>query len=99
MKNSKFFSFLCAMALVSGTFLLPSTANAGHWSVNIGVPVVVAAPAPAVVYSAPVAPVVTVVQPAPVIYPRAGYVITRHPSHHYYRGGYRGRPRYHHGHR
>ena len=86
MGNAKLFSYLGSIVLAAGTFLLPATASAGNWSVNIGVPVVVASPVPAVVYSAPVVPVTTVVQPAPVVYPYvSGVVVSRHPVPHYYR--------------
>ncbi|ARQ44865.1 hypothetical protein [Oxalobacter formigenes] len=100
MGNAKLFSYLGSIVLAAGTFLLPATASAGNWSVNIGVPVVVASPVPAVVYSAPVVPVTTVVQPAPVVYPYvSGVVVSRHPVPHYYRGRYRGHRGYHRGHR
>ena len=100
MRNTKFLSCLGAIVLVAGTFLLPGTANASGWSVNIGIPVMVAAPAPAVVYSPPVAPVVTVVPGVPVAYSYvSGHAAKRYPSHHYSRGRYHARRGYHHGHR
>ena len=99
MRNTKLFSCLGVMAIVAGTFLLPATASAGNWSVNIGVPVVLA-PAPAVVYSAPPIPVATVVQPVPVIYPHvSGFAISGHSAPHYYKGKYRGHRGHHRGYR
>lgn len=98
MRNTKLLSCLGALVLVAGTFLLPATASAGNWSVNIGVPVVLA-PTPAVIYNAPVVPVATVIQPAPVVYPYvSGFTVYRHSGPHYQRG-YRGHRGYHRGHR
>lgn len=98
MRNAKLFSGLGAMLLVAGAFLISGPAHAGSWSVNIGIPVVMAAPPPAVVYGPPAVPVVTVVPSTPVISPYvSGYVGARYTSRHYYRGRYRGGPRYHHG--
>ena len=98
MRNAKLLS-LGALALAA-TFLLPASAIAGNWSVNIGVPVIVASPAPAVVYSAPVIPIGVAVRPAPPVYPYvSGYAISRHPVPRYYRGEYRGHRGYHHGYR
>lgn len=100
MRRIKLFSWLGAMALAASPFLLPVTANAGNWSVNIGIPVVVAAPPPAVVYSAPVVPVAAVAAPVPVIYPHVStFVVTKHPARHHFRSEYRGRPAYRHGRR
>ena len=101
MRNFKYFSCLGAFILAAGTLFLPAVANAGNWSVNIGVPVVVASPPPAVVYNAPGIPVVTVAPPAPVVYPYvSGFVVSRHPAHrHYYKGAYKGRPVHHRGRR
>lgn len=101
MRNTKLFSCLGAMALAAGVFLLPLSASAGNWSVNIGLPVVLApAPAPAAIYNVPVVPVATVVQPAPVIYPYvSGFVVSGHSAPRYYRGKYPGHRGYHRGHR
>ena len=100
MRNAKLFSCLGTLILAVGVFLMPSIASAGNWSVNIGFPVVVASPAPAVVYNAPVVPVATVVQPVPVAYPYvSGFVVSGHPVRHYYGKGYRGHHGYHRSHR
>ena len=101
MRNTKLLSCFGAMALAIGVFSLPLSARAGNWSVNIGVPVVLApAPAPAAVYNAPVVPVATVVQSAPVVYPYvSGFIVSGHSAPRYHRGKYHGHRGYHREHR
>ena len=100
MRNIQSFSYLSAMVLVAGSLLLPGTAGAANWSINIGVPVVAVAPAPVMVYSPPAPPVVTVAPVVPVVYPPvSGYVVQRHPAHYYYGERYHPHPRYHHDYR
>lgn len=99
MRNTKLLSCFGAMALAIGVFSLPLSASAGNWSVNIGVPVVLA-PAPAAVYNAPVVPVATVVQSAPVVYPYvSGFIVSGHSAPRYHRGKYHGHRGYHREHR
>ena len=93
MGNTKWFSRLGSVCIATGLFLVTMAADAGNtcWSVNVGVPVIVAPP-PAVVHANPAIPVTAVMHSAPVVvYPHATRaVIVRHTSHYGHKPRYRG---------